>query len=78
MQKYAGAVDDKADGFAPAYYETGKRNYKGDNGEAEFVDLMRNEKIGGISVGDISSKHIYYTEKNFSTVKKNISCSRVQ
>ena len=59
VQKYAGALDENADGYDKDLYERGKRSFIGDQGEAEFLDLMRNLEIGGILIGNIDS-NIYY------------------
>ena len=60
VQKYAGALDENADGFDKELYEKGRRNYVGDQGEAEFLDWMRNSNIGGILIGDVNSQHLLY------------------
>ena len=78
VQKYAGALDENADGFDKELYEKGRRNYVGDQGEAEFLDLMRNLEIGGIlNWRRQFSTFIIWTwiEK---IAKKNISCCRIK
>jgi hypothetical protein len=60
VQKYAGALDKNADGYDKDLYERGKRWFIGDQGEAEFLDLMRNLEIGGILIGNIDTKHLLY------------------
>jgi hypothetical protein len=66
IQKYAGPDDERADGFDEKAFEDGRRRlYAGDRSEAQFLDVMRNLKIGGILVGDIYSRDLL--DANFAT-----------
>ena len=60
VQKYAGALDENADGYDKTLYETGEKQYRGDKGKAEFLDLMRNLEIGGILIGDVNFQHLLH------------------
>ena len=70
VQKYAGALDENADGFHKDFYEKGKSLYIGDQGEADFLDIMRNLTIGGILIGDVSYLNLLHGHKISETNKE--------
>jgi hypothetical protein len=79
VQKYAGALDNLADGYDKDLYAKGSRYFSGDQGEAEFHHVMRNLKIGGVLIGDIKSQHLLYgselpEEKKEKFMLPNCSC----
>jgi hypothetical protein len=62
VQKYVGPEDKEADGISRRAPKLCKL-FAGDQAEAEFHDIFRNLKIGGILVGDINSVHFLGMEK---------------
>jgi hypothetical protein len=63
VQKYAGALNENAAGYDKELYAIGRRHYIGDQGEAEFLDAIRNLPIGGILIGDVNSQHLLHVER---------------
>jgi hypothetical protein len=62
IQKYAGPVNERADGTGSKTPKLCSR-FLGDRVEAEFLDIFRNLKIGGVLVGDVKSEDFFYTGK---------------
>ncbi len=69
VQKHAGPDDERADGFDENIFKKEFRLFTGDRSEAQFVEVMRNLRIGGILIGNIDSKELMNTNlctsKNF-------------